>query len=160
VFLALPFITIVAGIADSMAWIAIPFVLMLAAQAAIWPLAFGAKTLEWYRQWKRTSNDIFSFRFLFFLARYFLEKCFGKQHAQWKRRQARIHAEEARALFEAVAALRQREGMPIASVIASYDNIVQRYGQNEAPAVREWVERALEEKHAILRVREAIESNP
>jgi hypothetical protein len=55
VFLALPFITIVAGIADSMAWIAIPFVLMLAAQAAICPLAFGAKTLEWYRQCRAQS---------------------------------------------------------------------------------------------------------
>jgi hypothetical protein len=133
---------------------------LLALLVAAWPLAFGAETWEWYRQWKRTSNDIFSFRFLFFLARYFLEKCFGKQHVQWKRRQARIHAEEARVLFEAVAALRQREGMPIASVIASYDNIVQRYGQDEAPAVRDWVERALKEKHAILCARKAIESNP
>jgi hypothetical protein len=33
------------------------------------------------------------------------EKCFGKLCARWKRHQARIHAEEARVLFEAVAAL-------------------------------------------------------
>jgi hypothetical protein len=164
VLLALPFVTemaLLCGFAFTDAFemfilgISIPLrLVLLALLVAAWPLAFGAETGEWYRQWKRKSNDIFSFRFPFFLAKHFLEKCFGKcfgaWHARWKRRQARIHAEEARALFDAVAALRQREGMPIASVIASYDNIVQRYGQDEAPAVREWVERALKEKHAIL----------
>jgi hypothetical protein len=127
-------------------------------------LKYGEKCLgAWRARWRRYREQIrgsaefalFS-RLPSFFARGFnacFEKCFGKQHAQWKRRQARIHAEAARALFEAATALRQRKGMPIESVIASYEDIERRYGEDEAPAVREWVERALQEKNAILRAR-------
>jgi hypothetical protein len=156
VFLALPLITEVIAL-GSMAlmesicddcndhrlyllWFGVLFrLLMLTVLAAAWPLAFGAAN---------------SPRVLSFFARGFnacFEKCFGKQHAQWKRRQARIHAKAARALFEAATSLRQRESMPIESVIASYEDIERRYGENEAPAVRCWVERALQEKNEILR---------
>ncbi|MDR3158653.1 MAG: hypothetical protein LBU11_06515 [Zoogloeaceae bacterium] len=156
VFLSLPLVTeiIAFGTLDSIRvlleyshdedswflWFLILFrLLMLAVLVAAWPLAFGATN---------PFPRVFSLFAGGFKA--CLEKCLGKWRARWKRRQARIHAEEARALFEAVAALRQRAGMPIASVIASYDDIVQRYGQDEAPAVRDWVEKALKEKNAIL----------
>jgi hypothetical protein len=154
VFLSLPLVTeiIALGTLDSMTllqdrlllWFLILFrLLMLAVLVAAWPLAFYA-------------GNPFSGLPSFFArgVKACFEKCFGKQHAQWKRRQARIHAEEARALFEAVAALRQREDMPIASIIASYDNIVQRHGQDETPAVRDWVEKARKEKKMILCVQE------
>jgi hypothetical protein len=173
VFLVLPFVTetmLLYGFAlldvlDPFAilWITIPLrLILLALLVAVWPLAFGAESREWYRQWERTSNDIceriFSFRLPCFLARHFaacfeicLEKGFGKWRSRLRRRQAQIHEAKARALFEAVAALRKREGMPIESVIASYDNIVQRHGQDETPAVRDLVERARQEKEEILR---------
>jgi hypothetical protein len=153
VFLSLPLVTEVIALncmellkysADNDArflWFIILFrLLMLAVLVAAWPLAFGTtnpfpRILALFRRCFKACS----------------EKCFGKLSARWKRHLAPIHAEEARVLFEAVAALRKREGMPIESIIASYDDIERRYGQDEAPAVRFWVERALQEKDEILR---------
>jgi hypothetical protein len=153
VFLSLPLVTEVIAIgsmtlmddsheADAwFLWFIILFRLfMLAVLVAAWPLAFGAanpfpRVLSLFNECRKACS----------------EKCFGKWRARQRHRRARLHAEEARALFEAVAVLRQREGIPIESVIASYDDIERRYGQDEAPAVCDWVERAREEKNAILR---------
>jgi hypothetical protein len=152
VFFALPFMAVVAISEFSIAWIAIPFGLMLTAQAAIWPLAFGAASpfAGFPPFFAKCAKVCFESKAC--LEKGF-EKCFGKWRARLKRRQARIHAEEARMLFEAATSLRQREGMPIESVIASYEDIARRYGEDEAPAVHDWVERALKEKNAILRER-------
>jgi hypothetical protein len=58
VFFALPFMAVIVIGMFNIAWIIIPFVLMLAAQASIWPLAFGATATAWYQQWKAAGGDV------------------------------------------------------------------------------------------------------